>query len=224
MSHSSAWLDYARLRRIYEVEPATMLQNLFPLCHDLLLTEVPLPARTETFHDEWSGIEQQFKAPRGRGWTGQEQMRRLRERIAAYNTSLRAFLPEWQTAANELLADFTDLTALSLSLERTAEIGWSNNWWVLIQPRIQLSLTYRDHTPANPTAFLNEARQTACAISLWLAALLRTRPHTLAPGETYPRILILDDILLSVDLDHRRPLIQVIKTHFSSCAGDLADT
>ena len=131
MSHSSAWLDYARLRRIYEMQPETMLQNLFPLCRELLLAEVPLPARTETFQEEWNGIERQFGQRRSPGWSGQEQMRRLRERVDAYNTSLRAFLPEWQTAVNKLLADFTDLTELSLSLENAAKIAWSQNWWVL---------------------------------------------------------------------------------------------
>jgi hypothetical protein len=37
----------------------------------------------------------------------------------------------------------------------------------------------------------------------------------LGEGQTYPRLLVLDDVLLSLDLDHRRPLIDTLKKHFA---------
>jgi hypothetical protein len=65
-----------------------------------------------------------------------------------------------------------------------------------------------------PSEFLNEARVTAIGLCLYLAGMARSIPPRRADGTTYPRVLVLDDVLLSLDMVHRLPLLRVLRDHF----------
>lgn len=64
----------------------------------------------------------------------------------------------------------------------------------------------------NPAECLNEARLTAIGICLYLAGLSRSTPPRRSDNSTFPRILVLDDVLLSLDMAHRLPLLKVLKS------------
>jgi hypothetical protein len=71
----------------------------------------------------------------------------------------------------------------------------------------------RDGDPlTNPSEFLNEARLTAVGLCIYLAGLSQSIPPRRANGSTYPRLLVLDDVLLSLDMAHRLPLLKLIKS------------
>ena len=65
---------------------------------------------------------------------------------------------------------------------------------------------------------LNEARLTAIALSLFLAAvkLQDQVPYSPAPGEPKEpaRLLVLDDVLIGLDYEHRWPVLDILKTDF----------
>jgi hypothetical protein len=65
-------------------------------------------------------------------------------------------------------------------------------------------------------ATLNEARVTAVGLCLYLAALSQSIPSRGANGTTYPRVLVLDDVLLSLEMAHRLPLLRVLRDHFKN--------
>jgi hypothetical protein len=80
---------------------------------------------------------------------------------------------------------------------------------------IQLRMRDRGGDPLKkPSEFLNEARVTAIGLCLYLAGMARSVPPKRADGSTYPRILVLDDVLLSLDMTHRLPLLRVLRDHF----------
>jgi len=56
--------------------------------------------------------------------------------------------------------------------------------------------------------FLNEARLSALAISLYLASI-KVNPLTGAL-----KILVLDDLLIGLDMSNRLPLFEILKNHF----------
>jgi hypothetical protein len=62
-----------------------------------------------------------------------------------------------------------------------------------------------------PAEFLNEARLTAIGLCLYLAGMSKSIPPKRADGSTYPRILLLDDVLLSLDMAHRLPLLKLLR-------------
>ena len=214
LSTTAAWIDYERLRGIYQIDRTTLLRDIFPLCREVLLADVPMPASQARFGREWDSILSVSKGPRGRGRTAGNKFNQLQERVTRYNTALAAFLPEWENEANKLIELFVKQTEVQLLFEHQGAVARAAGKWVVLPPRITLRLRYRGYTPGNPTGFLNEARLSACAIALWLAALLRSRPLLLGAAD-YPRVLVLDDVLLSLDMEHRRPMLKVLQEKFA---------
>ena len=219
MARSAAWMDHQRLRRLYEGGPSEFLEDLFPLCRDLLLVDVPLSETNPAcFGAEWEAIRQQVSRRRPTGRSASHLISDIQRRITDYNTALAGFIPHWQTSANKLLRRFVASTEIFFDPPTDATYMCTtgrNAGWRLTAPRVRVHLRYRNYEPTNPVAFLNEARLTASALALWFASLLRTRPRTLAPGQTYPRVMVLDDVLLGLDMDHRRPLLEVLQDSFA---------
>lgn len=72
------------------------------------------------------------------------------------------------------------------------------------------SVRVRTHQPRAPQSFLNEGRQTALAIAVYLAARLICVP----PGRDRLKLLVMDDLLISLDATHRRPVLDLILNLF----------
>jgi len=66
---------------------------------------------------------------------------------------------------------------------------------------------YKKHVPKHQF-FLNEARLTALAISLYLASI------KVNPTKGALKILVLDDLLIGLDMSNRLPLLDILKNHF----------
>lgn len=118
--------------------------------------------------------------------------------------------------ANDYLADYLQP---SLTIQLTPKPEQQEG----VEPRRKLLLTatYAGHPVAHPAQFLNEARLSAIALALYLAAVVETTPATTAvpalsgsalDSFTALRLLVLDDPLLGLDLSHRRPLLDLLQT------------
>lgn len=66
----------------------------------------------------------------------------------------------------------------------------------------------------HPATFLNEARLTAIALALYLAALKHCVPPPQLGADNHPRLLVLDDVLIGLDLAHRLPLLELLEKEF----------
>jgi energy-coupling factor transporter ATP-binding protein EcfA2 len=86
--------------------------------------------------------------------------------------------------------------------------------------KLLLTATYAGYRVEHPPQFLNEARLSAIALALYLAAVTETIPATTAmpslSGSALDvvrplRLLVLDDPLLGLDLSHRRPLLDLLQ-------------
>jgi hypothetical protein len=60
--------------------------------------------------------------------------------------------------------------------------------------------------------FLNEARLTALALSVFLAAVALADTNPADPNPL--RLLVLDDVLIGLDLNNRLPLLELLRTEF----------
>lgn len=67
--------------------------------------------------------------------------------------------------------------------------------------------------PSHQT-FLNEARLSAIALSLYFAGLLVTVPPAPPGAVEYPRLLVLDDVLIGLDMANRLPVLEILRSHF----------
>lgn len=73
---------------------------------------------------------------------------------------------------------------------------------------IPLTVTYNGHPVSEPQYFLNEARLTALALSIYLAGARIIRSGR-------PGVLVLDDVLMGLDLENRIPLLNLLHEEFS---------
>jgi len=74
------------------------------------------------------------------------------------------------------------------------------------RPPLVASVRVRAYQPPAPQNFLNEGRQTALAIAIYLAGRLVCVPS----GRDRLKLLVMDDLLISLDASHRRPVLEVI--------------
>lgn len=81
-----------------------------------------------------------------------------------------------------------------------------------LEPVINIEIEYRGHPIDSYHIFLNEARLSALAVSLYFAAIKALLSNL--EGESL-RILVLDDLLISLDMSNRIKLLEVLKTEFS---------
>lgn len=118
--------------------------------------------------------------------------------------------------ANRYLSDYLQ-PSLSIELTPSPEKQTDAN------PLRKLLLTakFANHLVEQPAQFLNEARLSAIALALYLAAVVKTTPAgTLVPalsgtGATnnrLDRLLVLDDPLLGLDISHRLPLLDLLQS------------
>jgi len=79
-------------------------------------------------------------------------------------------------------------------------------------PIINLSIDYGDCLIDKYHTFLNEARLSALAISIYMVAV----KNLLATLKTESlKILVLDDLLISLDMSHRLKLLEILKNEFA---------
>jgi len=76
---------------------------------------------------------------------------------------------------------------------------------------IGLQVAFRGKTLDKPQHYLNEARQTAIALALYLGARLACAPQT----TQHLKLLVLDDVLIGLDHSNRLPILDVLAELFS---------
>ena len=77
--------------------------------------------------------------------------------------------------------------------------------------RLSPIVAFAGYEPPAHQDFLNEGRQSALAIAICLAARLTCVP----PGRNRLKLLVLDDLLISLDASHRRPVLKTVLELFA---------
>lgn len=131
-------------------------------------------------------------------------------KIGRFNSEISALLDGINHQANRVLEDKFRVSDIKINLEYLESLAWDKDHDRLFNnPEIKLSVKYfkdgsNTYTNHRPQSFLNEASLTRIAISIRLGALL-TR---LADSER--KILVLDDMLLSLDMSNRMIVSEII--------------
>lgn len=158
----------------------------------------------------------------------------IEDAVNILNTALDDYLtaPAGQTSrlvqeAERLLGRFEHLNLkLSLGFEH---ITFNRILGTLSGGRIKPVIKFCDHAiigtiNGEPSAmhheFLNEARLTALALAIFFAAVRLQDQVAYIPGNGEPtepaRLLVLDDVLVGLDYDHRMPVLDIINDEFAA--------
>ena len=169
--------------------------NLFHLLVENLLTNYQDPSSGKQIGEVWQSIKSKPK-PRKSNKNYDEKLNERNTEISFMNDILRLALVELQKEANKLLDFFnynTDFQFESFSIENQ---------------NISIGIKFFGESIKNHHAFLNEARLSAIALSIYFASILKQPNSDL-------RILALDDVLVGLDMANRLPVIDILEQHFS---------
>ena len=151
---------------------------------------------------------------------GTAQYKAYQERISSFNRLLKNKLQFLVLRANTIIEDVFNIEA---KIELTVSdaifnryIGFRNYSATLESPKIYLkarmtsSLLANDALIEHPRSFFNEAKITCMALALRLAIL---EDH--ATTDEFPSVLLIDDLLISLDMPFRRMIIKQLLTYSS---------
>lgn len=151
---------------------------------------------------------------------GTVQYKAYQERISSFNRLLKNKLQFLVLRANAIIEDVFNIEA---KIELTVSdaifnryIGYRNYSAKLESPKIYLKARMTSSLLANnaliehPRSFFNEAKITCMALALRLAIL---EDH--ATTDEFPSVLLIDDLLISLDMPFRRMVIKQLLTYSS---------
>ncbi|MDD5260311.1 MAG: AAA family ATPase [Methylacidiphilales bacterium] len=187
--------------------------NLFSLIVEHLLAHIPISSHRKS--DETLGIAwKRVLAVKPSSHRGSRWRNRVKNAEAFWNNTLPPLLGLLTDEVNKLLGDFkatgltVKLTPGTLKYSETARKFYGMDVW--------LDATLNTETPEEPQHFLNEARLSALALSLFLAGY-KMSIHEPSPGEIESaRVLVLDDVLIGLDMDNRVPVLDILRNLFAT--------
>ena len=126
--------------------------------------------------------------------------------MAVFNTELADRLRELEARASEILDRFG--SNVSFNLNFLQEITYNRTNETLDNQEILLKVKFFDEDISAHHRFLNEAKLSAIALSIYFAGFL------LQP-ESDLKVLALDDVLIGLDMSNRIPVLDILDEYFS---------
>lgn len=124
------------------------------------------------------------------------------EQITKFNDEFDELLKSINQGINDIAKYFNQGVTIKFELEKLTRAN-------LISPSLTANVDYASSNLSSHHKFLNEARLSAIAISVYLTAL-QTNPTVGAM-----KFIFLDDVFLGLDLNNRLPLLDILKDRFS---------
>ena len=168
---------------------------MFHLLVENLLKNYQDPSSGKQIGEVWESIKSKPK-PRKSNKNYDEKLNERNAEISVMNDILRLALLDLQKEANKLLGFFN------------YNIVFQFESFSIENQNISIGINFFGESIRNHHAFLNEARLSAIALSIYFASILKQPDSDL-------RILALDDVLVGLDMANRLPVIDILEQHFS---------
>ncbi len=188
---TKGFLDYKNLLETHFLPRQQGSVNLFHLLVENILANYTEPSSNRTIGDIWQSVQEKSKSDKR---TISYKLERVEE-IALMNDVLTKALKELQIKANELLESFNYHINCNFKFKVESQL-------------ISLDIKFYNQSISDHHDFLNEARLSAIALSIYFASLLQQPMSQLA-------ILALDDVLIGLDMANRLPVIDILECYFS---------
>ena len=211
-----SFITYRELFQLLHNHKPNSTINLFGFLVDTLLSEYEIvTGASETIEDLWTQLQTTANVVKGYyakvneedkgGPIQRRKVGEFDELLRLFNDGLyRLLTVDIQNKLNDMLHYFNQNISVQLVVKRIALV---NKVWV--NQEITLEVQQHGQMFDNYQYNLNEARLSALAISIYLAALKSN------PTQNTYKILFLDDIFIGLDTSNRLPLLTILKEHFS---------
>lgn len=195
-------LDYKSLLKIYFLQSPNDEIDVFELLMEAILSNSINNFTQRLLSQEWQEI-QAHPIPRSLRHTKKNQ--ELQQLLDNFNDGLDTTLQLFKNKVMTILAYFDYPIQLDFNFHRLS-IDHSNK--CITGNTVNLNIEVLNTRFPRPHQFLNEAKLSAIALSIYLASLL------LNPNSDL-KILVLDDVLIGLDMSNRLPIIDILKENFN---------
>ena len=205
----SACLDYRTLLGTNYKHGDDAINLFQPMVRELLAGFVDL-ATNRTILELWGAVERNLP-PRNTDKYLAASLTACQHFNDAVRRALALLHPEAQAILKRLCPDGLELSGLPFD-------GVRYNGWKLsrdkayVQKNVGLEIGFRGLPIARPQHYLNEARQSAVGLALYLGARLACAPQT----TPHLKLLVLDDVLVGLDHSNRLPVLNVLVDLFAN--------
>lgn len=197
------FLDYKLLLQTYFLE-GDADPNLFFLLVEGLLHDVENPAdKGHTIGESWNEVKFQIAKPQHNKSVQSDIIGALQ----TFNQGLAELCTELEKDANDFLRFFDSESHLKIELKPT-QVFFKQGVRTPTDTKIELKVEFFKTAIDKHRFFLNEAKLSALAIAIFLAA------HRKQPTDRI-KILAFDDVLIGLDMSNRMPFLRLLAQHFS---------
>ena len=202
-SKSKGFFDYKALLHTHYLHYESDTVNVFDLLIENLLANVINDRTGQSISEEWQNISAQLPLP------PTHDIETFEAQIDIFNIGVSNHLAELQTKASEILRKFgyeDTIVALDFGFQGIED---SREDRTLNYQNIPLKVKFFDEDLPEHHRFLNEAKLSAIALSIYFAGFL------LQPDSDL-KILALDDVLIGLDMSNRLPVLDILNDDFAA--------
>ena len=200
-SKAKGFLDYKSLLETHYVHRESETVNLFNLLVKTLLANTVNPLTDRTLANDWDDIQPPY--PRR---SARNQIADLERRIVNFNRELANRLTELSPKVFEILDKFGYNIVPNFDFQG---ITYNPEKKKLENQEILLEVDFFNENIRSHHLFLNEAKLSAIAISIYLSSIL-----LLPDPKSGLRVLALDDVLIGLDMSNRFPVLNILEEDF----------
>lgn len=211
----SAFLSHARLVEMNTGQTENDAPNLFSVAVDKLLADYEATVAgglRRTVGELWTEViaALERRVPYSKGTRRPPDFaEKVKDVCDQFNEGMKQALAALEAHAKSILRKLLDVLqpdALELVGFTFYGVTYDEKEREVGNRTLTASVKFRDHALPAPPNFLNEARLSALAIATYLAGRLACVPE----NDKALKLLVLDDLLISLDYSHRRPVLDVI--------------
>jgi AAA15 family ATPase/GTPase len=209
-----SFLNYKHLLSIHNVKKDREI-NLFELLVKGVLKHFKITGLAEPLGKTWQDIEDLLATETDNKYNIIAKKRDLQKLLKQFNDAFKMlFSPPTATTpnpdyilanTNKLLKDFDKNISINLTFNRISINARDADAKTLIGKKVNIEIEYAGKRISKPQLFLNEARLSAIAISIYFGMIKRT------PQLRKMKVLFLDDLFIGLDLSNRMPLMQILE-------------
>ncbi|RWM13731.1 MAG: hypothetical protein EOR73_28130 [Mesorhizobium sp.] len=215
----SAFLSHTRLIEMNTGRTANDAPNLFTVAVEKLLADYEAAVTgglRRTVGELWAEVNTALerRVPYSKGTRRPPDFaKKVKDACDQFNEGMNQALAALEAHAKSILRKLLDVfqpDALELVGFTFFGVTYDEEARELGNQTLTASVKFRDHALLAPPNFLNEARLSALAIATYLAGRLACVPG----NDKALKLLVIDDMLISLDYSHRRPVLDVIAELF----------
>lgn len=206
------FLTYKHLLEIHHISKEGEI-NLFNLLINGVLKHYKNVAITglKELGELWEDVLQAFKKPlNGRVYNITQKTADVDAALAVFNTAFaQLFDPGGRENIHQFTAPILDKFGYNIKINLSfTPVRPKSGYNSFERDKVNIEIEYLGKAVSKPHLFLNEARLSAIAISIYLG-MIKRHPQAL-PG----KFLFLDDIFIGLDIGNRLPLLKILDTDF----------